>query len=274
MLCDEIRKEDVARLKGDYVFSIKYDGVRAFIYIENGIIAKIINRRGFDITRQFIEFNDIRFNFKSGVLDSEIIVENGKLGGDFNEGISFRTHLKNDREISERAERLKAKIVAFDIIELNGENLRFKPLSVRLQILKENVRNGDLLCCAETYEDFKQIWDLVEKEKLEGVIAKHKNTAYEGVRSKYWLKIKNWKEMVVEFCGYEVAVSGVGGYYKGITLKDDVGGVGVRCACMGKQSEEVKEIIETQGKVKCVVQYLEVTKDDKMRFVSFRGLAK
>jgi ATP-dependent DNA ligase len=47
MLCDEIRKEDVARLKSDYVFSIKYDGVRAFIYIENGIIAKIINRRGF-----------------------------------------------------------------------------------------------------------------------------------------------------------------------------------------------------------------------------------
>lgn len=272
MLCDEILKSEIAKLDSNYFFEFKYDGERAYIYIESNRISKIINRRGYNILKQFPEFQNLAFTFKSGIIDSEIIVvANGKSKGDFNEGIALRTHIQDGKEIMERASLLPARIVAFDLLELNGENLKLKPLWARKEKLYSNVIPCKNIEVAETFTEFNSLWAIVEQEQLEGLIAKHKNTAYESVRSKYWLKIKNWKEEVVEFNNYEVAESDKNPLFRGITLTNPQG---IRCSCLGRKSESVKEMIEQQGSIKVVVQYLEKTKNDKNRFITFKEVVK
>lgn len=274
MLCSSITKDYLVNNSNnfkEFLWELKYDGIRSFIYIENHRIAKIISRAGRNITPQFPEFRQLNFDFVSGLIDSEIIVENGKEGGDFNSGISLRTHLTDSKEITERSVKLQAKIMAFDFITLNGEDLRFKPLIKRKDILKENIKDNNLLGVVAFYEDYKALWDKVEREQQEGIIAKHRNSAYEFVRSKLWIKCKNFQEKIIEFNSYDTAVSSKGGFYKGITLKNDEGD---RVACMGKQSEEVKRIIDERGNIKVVVQYLEKTKEGRKRFISFKEIAK
>jgi ATP-dependent DNA ligase len=272
MLCNEISKEQAQQLNQDYFFEFKFDGLRAGIYVENHKISKIIGRYKNNVLKQFIEFQGLTFEFEKGLIDSEIIVvNNGKGYGDFNEGLAFRTHLQNEKEIQERAEKLKAKIMAFDILELNGENLRLKPLWKRKEILRQNIKDNELIEVARQYELFSEVWAIVEQQQLEGLIAKHKNTAYEGIRSSYWNKIKNWKEIVIEFDSYENAKSENNPFYKGIVLTNSEG---LRCSCLGKKSEEVKRILQEQGKVKASCQYLEHTREGKARFITFKELVK
>jgi hypothetical protein len=52
-------------------------------------------------------------------------------------------------------------------------------------------------------------------------------------------------------------------------LEDDKGNA---VQCSGGQSVEVKKILDTENKVEIYVQYLEKTKDGRMRMPSFRGL--
>jgi len=270
MLAQELKKEEVKKLNGDYIFSPKFDGERGMVFIENGRISKIINRRGKNILKQFIEFKDLTFNFNNGVIDSEIIVVvNGRIWGDFSKGIALRTHLENEREILERSKELRAKIMAFDILNLNGEDLKFKPLIKRIEILEQNIKDNDLIEVVKSYENFDEIWKIVEQYGLEGVIAKNKQVAYESVRSRFWLKIKNWKEKVIGFDSYDI-VNGEK-FYKGITLTNKEG---VRCACLGKKSDEVREIIDREGKIDVVVQYLEKTSEKGHRFITFKEVVK
>lgn len=272
MLCEKIKKGEVKTLGEDYFFEFKFDGERALILIENHKVSKIINRRGFNIINQFPEFKDSSFEFENGILDSEIIViNNGKTYGDFNEGLSLRTHLKDERKIKERVKKLRAKIMAFDILELNNENLKMKPLTKRKDILVQNIKDNDLIEVVKYYNNFDELWAIVEKEHLEGLIAKHKWVAYENVRSKYWLKIKNWKEEIIEFDGFENAKSEGNPFYKGIILTNREG---VRCSCLGGRSEEVEKIIRREGKVKVNCQFLEKTKEGKSRFISFKEVVK
>jgi ATP-dependent DNA ligase len=272
MLCNEIKKEDVGKLGNDYIFEYKFDGLRGMLFIENHKIIKIINRRNVNILSQFPEFKELTFDMDKGIIDSEIIVvANGKDKGDFNSGLAYRSHLINKEEIEDRAEKLKAKIMAFDIISLNGEEVRFKPLSKRKEILKNAVKDSELIEVSKVYDNFRALWVIVERDKLEGLIAKNIASAYEGVRSKYWLKIKAWKETIIEFDDYEKAESEKNPFYKGIVLKNSEN---IRCSCLGKKSEEVKKIIEEQGSVKVVVQYLEKGSQGGHRFISFKELAR
>lgn len=272
MLCSEIEKEKGNKLSKDYIFEIKFDGERAWIYVANHKVEKIVSRRGNIITKQFPEFQSINFEFEKGIIDSEIIVAtNGKDYGDFDGGISMRTHLQGEKDIQARAGELRAKIMAFDLIELGTESLRFKPLVKRYEILQEKIKDTDLIVLSKWHTNFDELWRIVEIEHLEGVIAKNINTAYEGVRSKFWIKIKNWKEAVVEFNGYEKAESEKNPFYKGIILTNSEG---IRCSCLGKKSEAVKNIIDEQGVIKVVVQYLESTQQGKARFITFKEVAK
>jgi bifunctional non-homologous end joining protein LigD len=87
----------------------------------------------------------------------------------------------------------EVSLVAFDLVELNGEQIRKEPLikrKGRLQQLVRSVRSGI------EFNDFlegegSRIFEHACKLGHEGIIAKRKDLAYESGRSKRWLKIKN-----------------------------------------------------------------------------------
>jgi len=76
----------------------------------------------------------------------------------------------------------------FDIMWLDGRDLRAQPLEERLQVLKELPLTGPLRR-VEPVSDSSP-WELAEREGWEGVIAKRRDSQYEHRRSRSWLKMK------------------------------------------------------------------------------------
>jgi bifunctional non-homologous end joining protein LigD len=87
----------------------------------------------------------------------------------------------------------EVKLIAFDLLEIDGEDLRTRPLGERkakLQRLLRSVKNG-----IEFSEHLTGAgWAVYEhacKLGCEGIVAKRIDLGYESGRSKRWLKIKN-----------------------------------------------------------------------------------
>ena len=100
-------------------------------------------------------------------------------------------------------DRLKAEIagrnhpavyVVYDIIYKDGHDLRCLPLMQRLKILSATVEENDFISISRYIEEKgTQFFRLVQQMGMEGVVAKRKDSIYKcGVRSKDWVKIKNW----------------------------------------------------------------------------------
>lgn len=76
----------------------------------------------------------------------------------------------------------------FDIIWLDGRDLRTQPLEVRRELLGELSLSGPLE--RVTSLDDLLPWERAQKEGWEGVIAKRRDSLYEQRRSPLWLKMK------------------------------------------------------------------------------------
>ena len=176
----------------------------------------------------------------------------------------FLTSLATAETIKEYG--VKATLMVFDVIELEGINLCRTPLLSRKEALRRIfVNRENNIKLLDWHDDAVKLWELVKGQDREGIILKHKQSSYTpNYRSKYWIKIKNFKEAEMFFDGFIPND-------KGITLTNKEG---YRVACAGHQSLKVQAVLKQEGKVKCKIQYLEKIKDSgRYRFISFRGLA-
>jgi bifunctional non-homologous end joining protein LigD len=86
-----------------------------------------------------------------------------------------------------------AVLVAFDLIELDGEDLRRKPIEERKSKLAKLIRRprpGILL--NQHYEvDGAIVFEHACKLGCEGIVSKRLGSSYRSGRSPHWLKIKN-----------------------------------------------------------------------------------
>ena len=84
-------------------------------------------------------------------------------------------------------------LYAFDLIELNGDDLRRDPLEVRKATLKSVLaRAGPGLRLNEHIEaDGPAVFAHACKMGLEGIVSKRKDSPYRSGRSPDWLKMKN-----------------------------------------------------------------------------------
>jgi bifunctional non-homologous end joining protein LigD len=91
-------------------------------------------------------------------------------------------------------------LYAFDLIELNGEDLRRDPLQVRkatLASILAKARRG--IRCNEHIEgDGPTVFAHACKMRLEGIVSKRKDSAYRSGRSPDWLKMKNPEALAVK----------------------------------------------------------------------------
>jgi bifunctional non-homologous end joining protein LigD len=84
-------------------------------------------------------------------------------------------------------------LYAFDLIELNGDDLRRDPLEVRKAALRGMLAKAGLgLRFNEHIEgDGPTVFAHACKMGLEGIVSKRKDSAYRSGRSPDWLKMKN-----------------------------------------------------------------------------------
>ena len=170
-----------APTSADWVFELKMDGYRLMVRRHEDKV-RIYSRRGADFTLRFPRIVEAvrRLKVKSVLLDGEGIVydQNGMPSFDL-------IHSKQyDREVS---------LVAFDLLELDGDEVRRRPLldrKARLAKLIAKARDG--IEYGEHIDgDGSDIFKAACRLGHEGIVAKRKDLPYESGRSKRWLKIKN-----------------------------------------------------------------------------------
>ncbi|MBK6392487.1 MAG: non-homologous end-joining DNA ligase [Saprospiraceae bacterium] len=185
-----------------YLYEVKWDGIRVILYIdEEGI--KILSRSGRDITAQFPEMVKARdnLNVTVAILDAEIVCLDAKGIPVFKDVIS-RMHAGSFAIDTVRKSK-PAFCYIFDIMYLDGRHLLREPLMRRQEWIKDIIKSKTVFRSSDVFTDGPKLWKAAEQLKLEGVMAKRKDSIYTpGKRSSDWLKIKFRTTMECLIVGY------------------------------------------------------------------------
>lgn len=181
----------------DWVFEVKWDGVRA-ILLQNkdeGTI-EIQSRNGKSITHRYPEIienvNSVLKCNESVVLDGEIVVLNKEGIPDF-QMHQKRMNVESQRDIEFLSNNMAATYFAFDIIYIDGRDVQDLKLIDRRKILNSVIAHSSKRIRISEYIEEKGIalFKSALEKRLEGIVAKHKQSKYQqAIRSSAWLKIK------------------------------------------------------------------------------------
>jgi bifunctional non-homologous end joining protein LigD len=181
----------------DWVFEVKWDGVRAILlYNKAKAITEIQSRNGKNITHRYPEIikaiSTLVKSNESIVLDGEIVVLNKEGIPDF-QMHQKRMNVESQRDIEFLSNEIPATYFVFDILYIDGRNVEELQLSDRRKILNSVIAEGSKRIRISEYieEKGKALFKSVIERHLEGIVAKNKHSKYyQGVRSSAWLKIK------------------------------------------------------------------------------------
>jgi bifunctional non-homologous end joining protein LigD len=171
-----------------WAFEEKYDGYRIVAYKEAKEV-QLFSRNAIERAARYPHIADaIRaLPAKTLVLDGEAVV--------FDRGQVSRFQLLQRTSGD-------AVFVAFDILFLNGKDLRREPLSARRALLekvlgaavKSGAKKGVLRISQRLAADGLAAYQIAARKGLEGMIAKDLSSTYSESRSHQWLKVKVHQE--------------------------------------------------------------------------------
>jgi DNA ligase D-like protein (predicted ligase) len=174
----------------DWIFEPKIDGTRCIAHISNGRV-ELQNRRLRWITPRYPEIADsLARGAENCVLDGEIAVFKEGLP-DFS-ALASREHQTNDLRIEYLSKTMPATYVVFDVLVAQGEWVMDRPLIERKEILKERLKESDLVTITDYLPQRGEAYfQAALRLGLEGIMAKRKSSRYlPGTRSSDWIKIK------------------------------------------------------------------------------------
>jgi bifunctional non-homologous end joining protein LigD len=182
----------------DWVFEVKWDGVRAILLQNkaNGI-TEMQSRNGKNITHRYPEIlkaidSVIIKSNESIVLDGEIVVLNKEGIPDFQRH-QRRMNVEEQRDVEFLSKHIPATYYVFDVIYIDGKSIEELDFVDRRKILDTVIAKGSKRICISEYieEKGKALFKSVVERRLEGIVAKYKHGKYrQGIRSSGWLKIK------------------------------------------------------------------------------------
>jgi bifunctional non-homologous end joining protein LigD len=174
----------------EWLFEIKWDGYRAVSFIKDGKV-RLISRNQNDLTGEFPELHELSRSIKAdlAVLDGEIVVldEQGRASFSL---MQQRTGIRKDGRRTGARRELRVVYYIFDLIYLDGYDLRRVALEQRKQVLAEIVTPSDLVRYSDHFPEGLALFEVAQKKGLEGILAKKRASHYEERRSHEWLKIK------------------------------------------------------------------------------------
>ncbi|WP_275186075.1 RNA ligase family protein [Bradyrhizobium sp. CSA112] len=166
----------------DWIHEIKHDGYRLVIQRE-GKRVRLFTRNGNDWSNRFPLITEaaLRNRISSFVIDGEAVLLGVDGRSDF-AGLHSRKH--ND----------EVQFYAFDILGMQGEDLRQLPLHLRknnlARLLARRVA-GIFLSDFEQGEIGPDLFRHACMMGLEGLVSKRRDRPYRGGRSPHWIKVKN-----------------------------------------------------------------------------------
>ena len=180
----------------DWVYELKYDGYRIAAFVEAGR-ARLVTRNGHDYTHRFPTVAAALEDFAASramVLVGEIIVADDQGRSDFQ---ALQSYLKNPKG--------KTPVyMVFDLLALDGEDLRERPLIERNETLRALMENapGALRYSRHVEGGGRQCFEAACAMGMEGIVGKRKGSVYSGARSGDWVNIKCYKQQEFVVGGY------------------------------------------------------------------------
>ncbi len=182
-----------------WIHEVKYDGYRIKAVLESGR-ARLLTRNGLDWTTAFAPIAHAleRLPVGSAVLDGEVVAFDSAGVSDFG--------TLQDAIANKRTERLV--YVVFDLLHLEGHDLRSAPLLERKELLRALLETqpprgaqppGGTLASPIRYADhYADQGSEFQREAcelgLEGSVSKRADRPYVGGRTRDWLKVKCTEE--------------------------------------------------------------------------------
>ncbi len=187
----------------DWLFEIKWDGYRAVAFIENGK-ARLVSRNQNELTARYPELKDLPqfVKAKTAILDGEVVAldEQGRPSFSL---MQQRTGFRPGGRRATPQAGVPVLYYAFDLLYLDGYDLRRLPLEERKKKLASVIVPGDSLRFSDHYErEGKALFELAREKGLEGILAKKRDCPYQERRSSDWLKIKVRHELECVIGGY------------------------------------------------------------------------
>jgi ATP-dependent DNA ligase len=164
-----------------WLHELKYDGFRMVVR-RDGARVRLWSRNMTDWTAAFpgIAASVLALPSDHIVLDGEAVVLRDDGHCDFG-------------AIQSRHERRAARLMAFDLLLLDGRDLRRLPLQDRRAMLVNAIGEaGPYLVPTDAIAgEGATVFDHACRLGVEGIVSKRLGTAYQSGRSRHWLKSKN-----------------------------------------------------------------------------------
>ena len=288
---------------GAWTFEIKFDGYRA-LALRGGNTTRLLSRNEKDLGKKFPEIvNAIAaLDVHDAIIDGEIVAldENGRPSFQLLQGFDMGQ------------ERPPIVYYAFDLLRLNGKDLRASPIEERKAKLAALLQRPTTVI-RFSISFTEKIGELLERARelsLEGLIAKRVGSRYDSKRTGAWIKIKLYQQQAFVIGGYTQPVGErkhfgallVGVYEDGKleftgrvgtgfgekllkSLSDELTGIAVKTCPFfnlpapgrghldpGLSAAEMKRCRWVEPVLVCQVKFTEWTCDDRLRQPVFLGI--
>jgi bifunctional non-homologous end joining protein LigD len=175
----------------EWFFEPKLDGYRVVAYLQDGQV-KLISRNGLDTTAKFpqVKAELQKQTVSQMLLDGEMVALDESGRPCFQ---CLQDYANPFLSRSSGGQPLKYSLLyyVFDILYLNGYDLREVPLADRKKILTAALKSSPQIRPVVFENEGETLFEVSVAHGLEGVMAKRKDSLYAtGKRSQEWLKIK------------------------------------------------------------------------------------
>jgi bifunctional non-homologous end joining protein LigD len=185
----------------NWVYEIKWDGVRAIAQIEDGKTT-LWARSGRDVTSEYPEFKDMaaRFRARNAIIDGEIVTLDKDGRSNFH---TLQQRLGVQNPSRQLMQSVPLDYFAFDVMYADGYDLRRIPLVERKDFLQLILSGNESIHFSEHIpEQGEALYEAARSKGLEGIIAKLANSTYAGARTSTWVKLKIVDEVDAVIAGY------------------------------------------------------------------------
>ena len=272
---------------GRWHAEVKYDGYRALCALSNGRVA-MWTRNALDLAGRFPRVAGAlgRLVVGDAVIDGEVCVLDP-------DGVPRF-------ELIQQGLADEAVLFAFDLLRLDGEDLRGRPFEERRDLLRSVLSNAppELRLSEQVPGEIGAALQSMRRRGLEGLILKAPGSRYEKGRSRAWLKLKAQANQELAVVGWTPGKGNASGSLGALLLAvaDGKGGFEfagkVGTGFSSKQRKELRKQLEedardtppardaprlrdarwAEPRLVAQVRFTEWTHDGKLRHPAFQGL--
>jgi bifunctional non-homologous end joining protein LigD len=177
----------------DWIFERKLDGVRCIAHRDGGASVRLLSRTDRDMSGNYPELVQAleAESCSDFVVDGEVVAFGAP-------GVTSFSRLQRRHR-----ERVPVFLYLFDVLRLDGEDVRELPLRERKVRLREALGfRGPVRFSPHRNERGEEMFEEACRRGLEGVIAKRADSPYRSTRSSDWRKLKCHAEQELVIGGY------------------------------------------------------------------------